>query len=216
MRAKAGDCIELFNGRGALARTRITSVTRRSADFELTNFQQLSKPNRPSLILASACPKGDRLTSLIEKATELGVDQFVPLETERTVVRPQSSKWDRLFQTMIGACKQSGRHFIMKIAPPTTWNELLTEQFPEGKFIVAHPGNGSISIPALLEKKEACKAGFPTVVCIGPEGGFSEDEIAFGKKTVANFTLCSLGMNILRVETAAVLLSGILLTHSTF
>ena len=59
-----------------------------------------------ALVLGVACPKGDRLKWLVEKATEMGVSELIPLQCERSVVEPRETKLARLEQTVLAACKQ--------------------------------------------------------------------------------------------------------------
>ncbi len=140
-------------------------------------------------------PKGERIDWLIEKATELGGARFVPLRTERSSVEPRASKLDRLRGTVIEACKQCGRNRLMEIEPVTSWAEWLASPARTDHAFLAHPGGppferwGKHAIPATA------------LVAIGPEGGFTDREVAQGRD--AGFGVIGLGSFRLRIETAA-------------
>lgn len=207
LRGKPGDAVELFNGAGGVAQAEATSCSRKSVDLKVLSHEQEEPKKSSRLILAAACPKGDRLTGLIEKATEIGVDEFIPLITERTVVKPSKGKQDRLQQTVISACKQSGRNFLMSIHEPTSWQDLLAGEFSESIFAIAHPGERS-----LFESFQTVNWNDdPTIVgCIGPEGGYSDEETELAAQTIKQICIGNLGPHIMRVETAGVVLAGLI------
>jgi 16S rRNA (uracil1498-N3)-methyltransferase len=146
----------------------------------------------PELTVAVAPPKGDRLDWLVAKATEVGIDRIVLLEAERSVVRLQPERaerrLDRLHRIAAEAAMQSRRVWLPSIDGPEPAGEWLA------RGVVAEPGGRQLS------------AGDTTVV-IGPEGGWSERELAGAADTV------SLGPTVLRVETAAVVAATMLVTN---
>ena len=137
--------------------------------------------------------KGIAYVGWWKKITELGVTRLIPLLTKRSVVDPREGKLEKLRQTVIGACKQSGRSHLLEIDPPQAFNEVI-QRFPNYQRQMLHP-HGSTE-PATLGKLEG------QLTLIGPEGGFTDDECLAA--TSAGFSRLSLGHLILRTETAAI------------
>ena len=196
-RAKIGDRLGLFNGDGDEALAEIVRIRKRSAELHIVETWTIPAEPR-ELTLATALPKGDRAKWLIEKATELGVTRLIPLRTQRSVVEPGEPKMDKLEQTVITACKQCGRSRLMPISPLTPFGDLLRWQAPEF-CLIAHP-NAPQSVSQALSQTAALARS--TLMLIGPEGGFTDDEFSSGVASGA--TPVSLGPLILRIETAAI------------
>jgi 16S rRNA (uracil1498-N3)-methyltransferase len=150
------------------------------------------------LVVGSALPKGDRADFLVEKLTELGVTRFVPLVTARAVVQPKASVVEKFSRAVIEASKQCGRNRLMVIDPPQKWEEFVARaDLPAARFVL-HTEPGA----ARLEAVGAC------AVAVGPEGGFTSEEI--DAATATGWRPASLGSRILRVETAALAAAAIL------
>ncbi len=159
-----------------------------------------SSPLLPfSINLYQCIPKGNRMDLIVRQATELGVQRIVPLVSERTVKRPEektglekrTARWNRIAKE---ALQQSGARFTPLIENPGLLNAL--EQREHGCDLFFRPDMVGKSLHQLL-------ADTPRVVnlLIGPEGGFSEKEIAY--ILGLGFSAASLGETVLRVETAA-------------
>jgi 16S rRNA (uracil1498-N3)-methyltransferase len=154
--------------------------------------------------LAVAPPKGDRFRWLVEKATELGVAKLIPLLTRRTVVDPRDSKLDKLRQTVIGACKQSGRSRLMELTEPLKFDALLAAgNDAMHQSILLHPSGDPLFLGAATER------GANLTLLIGPEGGFAEDEVEAAIE--AGVHTAALGRTILRTETAAIAAAAVAL-----
>jgi 16S rRNA (uracil1498-N3)-methyltransferase len=159
---------------------------------------------RVQVTLATAVPKVDRMRWLVEKATELGVERLIPLQTSRSVVAPGAVKLDKLRQAVIEACKQSGRNRLMTVDSLTSWKQFVAEVMPAQATLVADRGGlplPSLELPALPKT--------PVLLVIGPEGGLSPAEIH--EAVEAGARTVSLGTNILRIETAALALAAVFL-----
>ena len=200
LRHETGDQVELFDGRGLAAVCQISAIRKRDVDLEILSSRRDPLP-AISLTLATGVPKGDRFEWLIEKATELGVSRVIPLTTSRSVVDPRSSKLDKLRQTVITACKQSGQNHLMQISAVTSWSDFLNN-CAGANLLIAHPGGAEQSLTDMSAAGPTCSI----VAAIGPEGGFSDEEVALamahGAKTIR------LGSRILRIETAALALAA--------
>jgi 16S rRNA (uracil1498-N3)-methyltransferase len=188
--------VEVFDGQGWAARAAVTAVGKAWVDLSVLGELHSDRAAACRLTLATAVPKGERFDWLVEKATELGVERLVPIVTERSVVDPRAAKLDRLRRVVIEASKQCGRNRLMVLEKPVAWAlwlELASQVSPR---LVAHPGG----LPPRAWTK--VRRGGEVVLAIGPEGGFTPDEIAAARG--AGWEVASLGATLLRIETAAV------------
>jgi 16S rRNA (uracil1498-N3)-methyltransferase len=192
-----GALVEVFDGQGWAAHAEVMAVGKEWVDLAVRGELHTDREAACRLTLATAVPKGERFDWLVEKATELGVDRLVPLVTERSVVDPRAAKLERLRRLVIEASKQCGRNRLMALEQPTAWSDWLMEPLPSpaAPRLVAHPGG----VPARQWTK--ARRGGEAALAIGPEGGFTDDEIATARE--AGWEIVSLGATILRVETAA-------------
>jgi 16S rRNA (uracil1498-N3)-methyltransferase len=187
-----GDRVTLFNGDGHDYPCAVIGIGKRTVALTVLAPVTVERELGAPLVVASALPKGDRADFLIEKLTELGVTQFVPLVTARAVVQPKSSVVEKFTRAVIEASKQCGRNRLMTIDPPQTWTEFVARTDLPATRLVLHTG------PDLAR---------PTVtggcaVAVGPEGGFTPEEIA--QATDSDWTAAGLGPRVLRVQTAAI------------
>ncbi len=205
LRIQPGTEVELYDGRGGIVRGEVEQLDSRRVSIRI-----LSRTSRPDtdipLTLLQAMLKGKKMEFLIQKATELGVHTFVPLTTryceKQTGSERQNVRWQRI---MLEACKQCGRPVPMQIAPP-----ILLEQLP--------PGDGSNRIMPWEDEPTRPLAPVlvrdhrPTLLLIGPEGGFHPDEVSMAREQ--GFSTISLGPRILRAETAALAAVSIIQYHN--
>lgn len=152
-----------------------------------------------AVTLAIAPPKGGRMEIAIEKTVECGIGRIIPLETSRSVVKKldDSSRTDRWRRVARSAVAQAGRFYLTEIAPVMTLSEAL-EDAAGGSILLAHPALTSRSVPSVLDGSDADRV----TIFVGPEGGFTDEELAEGEKVGA--VPVSLGPTRLRTETAAI------------
>jgi 16S rRNA (uracil1498-N3)-methyltransferase len=202
LRASPGSVVELFDGRGLIASAEVVAVRKRDAELRIVDSRREAPPVR-EIVLGTAVPKGDRFDWLIEKATELNVTKIVPLTTARSVVDPRDSKLDKLRQTVVTACKQCGRNYLLELSAVTSWNDFVQNEFRTRTAFLAHPGGLSSDC---LSEPDSDLARVSVVLAVGPEGGFTDDEVALA--VAAGARTLSLGPLILRIETAALALAA--------
>lgn len=200
LRLKAGDAIDLFDGQGRYAHAIITSTTRRDLTAEFENVELQATPANSRLTVAAAIPKGDRLKWLVEKLAELGVETFIPLLAERSVVKPGTSKLNKLDATVIAAAKQSRNYRLMDIKEPARLESVLNDHI-ESRILIAHPGT-ELSSAVHADPEQ------PSLLLVGPEGGFTEEEVRDVVRCGGQ--LMSWPGSILRIETAAIVFSALL------
>ncbi|MBM4068631.1 MAG: 16S rRNA (uracil(1498)-N(3))-methyltransferase [Planctomycetes bacterium] len=202
-RLRLGDPLFLFNGDGQEFPARVVKIE--SGQVALEVFEP-ARPDRElpfSLTVACPPPKGDRIQFLVEKLTELGVTRYVPLSTQRRQPHPRELRPDKLHRQVIEASKQCGRNVLMKIDALASWEDFCRRGSLAGLKMLAHPGG----LP-LADLQPGVPAARDIALAIGPEGGFSEEEIATAR--TAGWQLVDLGPRILRVETAAIVLAGVI------
>jgi len=196
-----GAAITIFDGRGGIARCEIESLIPREKTFAAVVIRrETARPNRPAVHLICALPKGDRVATLLSMATQLGMSSFAPLVSERTVVKPRRAVLERWRRIAIEACKQSRNPWLPEFRSPVRFADLASagEMSGGSPMFLAHPGGEAIG-DALRDLDPAV----PRTFLIGPEGGFSENEIdALGRANAVRTV--DLGPRLLRIETAAV------------
>ncbi len=207
MRKTVGERVELFDGRGRFALAQIVTLSKKTVDLKILASSETPAP-AGEVILATAVPKGERFRWLVEKAVELGVDRLIPLVTSRSVVKPGEGKREKMEQAIIEACKQCRRNHLMKLDDPQPWTAFWEGQITQNEnrvLLLAHPTGGSL--------REVFPSTFPQrlILLLGPEGGFSEEEVAQAK--TAGAKTVGLGTNILRIETAAIALAAYAAFH---
>jgi len=201
LRVKPGSAVYLFNGDGAEYPATVVEIGKRSVTMDVGRPETPVRELSFSLEVAAPLPKGDRGDFLIEKLTELGVGRFVPLRTRRSVVHPRT---DRLERAVIEASKQCGRNVLMEIAPVTDWESYCVPAAPDALRLVAHTGTTELTMTTVAAGALIARAR--VMVAVGPEGGFTGDEVDCARG--AGWTVVRLGPRILRVETAAVALAA--------
>jgi 16S rRNA (uracil1498-N3)-methyltransferase len=201
-RLRSGDTVCLFNGDGRQYPARIEEVGKRAVALEVFAVETPARELPFRLKVAAPLPRGDRAQFLLEKLTELGVTAFVPLHTARSVVHTREAKLDKLQRHVIEASKQCGRNVLLEVRPMVDWSEFCRSADLPARRILGHPGGDS-------KRGDMENApGTDTVVAVGPEGGFTDEEVALASG--AGWRLLDLGPRILRVETAAITLAVLL------
>jgi 16S rRNA (uracil1498-N3)-methyltransferase len=201
LRAREGDTVEAFDGAGTIGAGTIERVHKRACTVRIKYVEATSFESTCRLTLAVAVPRSHRQSYLIEKCTELGTDAFVPLLTERGTARPDADALPKWTRRAIEACKQSERAWVPRMEAPQALGALLAD---EDRFVaraIAVTCEFEATLPVLRWLDQTNPSG-PTLILVGPEGGWSEGEIALARE--AALTPVSLGPTILRTETAAV------------
>ncbi len=202
LRMGVGDAVTLFDDFGIEADGIIRAATARSLVVEIARQWTAARDKMPALTLAVAPPKGNRADWLVEKCAELGVGSLVWLTTQRGEQVPGPGKYARWRRKAVEAAKQSGRSSVMAIEVSTPIAEVLADR--QGAAVwFGDPADG---VPTL----SACLAGVSgrsgaearSVIMVGPEGGFTPEEIEAIRR--AHGRPFRLSDAILRIETAAI------------
>lgn len=192
-RVRPGDAVVLFNGDGLEYPARVEMAGKRQVVLQVLGCERPARELPHRLVTAAPIPRGDRGQMLIEKLTELGATDFIPLRTQRSVIEPRESRLDKLQRYAIEACKQCGRNRLLRVHPLVAWEDLLVADGWPHLRRLAHVG-GLTVMPENLGPP--CEQ----LLAVGPEGGFTEEEVA--QAQAAGWEVVGLGPRILRVETA--------------
>ena len=204
LRMKAGDRFILMDGRGSRFQAVIESASSKGVRAVLEKPLPKPPPSPVHITLCQALTKSRAMDYLLQKTSELGVDRVVPFYSERTTVR---YKKERLVNKMrhwreiaISAAKQCGRGIPTQIEPPSSFRELMERWRGEVALkVVLWEEEGAKDLKGLLKLSPSADN---FVGMIGPEGGFTEEEINIARNS--GFIVASLGHRILRADTAAI------------
>jgi len=201
LRLKKDDEVHLFDGRGKEASGILLIVTAQKATVEIHNVKQFEQ-KKPLILLACALPKKSKFEMIIEKATELGVDEIFPLKTDRTEIKLTDSrqiKKQQRYQTIaINASKQSKRTIVPLIHPITNFSSALDHLTQVSTAIIPSLNEHTENLLSAFKKFKSPKA---VSFLIGPEGDFTPEEYAQARDK--GCVPVTLGTTILKVETAA-------------
>lgn len=201
--------LTLFDGRGTEAAAEVVSATRRDVQCQILKKTVHVRPNRASLTVFASPAKADRSKWMVEKLTELGVDRLVLLNTQRTIVNPSDTKVDKLRANVVAACKQCRRPFLMELLPLQSFETVVEEisQQPSQHFTFL----AQIHVESANGEPVSFTGDQSLQLLIGPEGGFTDNEVQSALEVGA--VPISWPSTILRIETAAIVFSSLLLSR---
>lgn len=194
LRYRKGDQIQIVDGQGGWFDCKIVQITDSSLKAEVQNTKIIEAP-LPEIVLAMGLiKKRDRLEFAVEKSVELGVSEIALFRSRHTV--KENVRMDRLENTVLSAMKQSLRARLPEVSVLDSLDEVM-DRYSEYHILIAHEKEDSqVGIDYSLKSNDKL------LLLVGPEGGFSDEEIKFAKKRGAE--IISLGKYRLRAETAAI------------
>ncbi|MBI5632734.1 MAG: 16S rRNA (uracil(1498)-N(3))-methyltransferase [Nitrospirae bacterium] len=195
LRCKIHDPLIVTDSTGTAYSAQISAITKKLAAIEILEPFNQDNESPLDIVLVQGLLKGEKMDLVIQKATELGVKEIAPVVTERSQVREtrKLQRWQKIAEE---ASRQCGRNMIPLIHEPAAYEAALAGQDRGRGIICWEKGQAPFSAAA-----DAFKGEKKIVLCIGPEGGFSEKEVKTAKG--CGLTIASLGRRILRAETAA-------------
>ena len=199
LRINKNEIIGITDGSGVLIKAKLINRDKNHCLFKILDIIKNYHKRKYFLHIAIAPTKNiDRFEFFVEKAVELGIDRITPLYTART--ERKRVKIERLEKIAIAAMKQSKNTFKPQIDPLTEFKNFVnSQQLPENKFIALCQ-----STKTLFEQINTNTNNF--LVIIGPEGGFTDEEIKFSLSK--NITPIRLSSNTLRTETAGIFVAS--------
>lgn len=210
LRLSVGETILLSDGLRLRYRTEVTAISRQTLEGRIIEI--ITRPPRraPTLALGQALLKGDRMDWAIQKATELGVETIIPVQSQRSIVQlkaervtTQTARWQRI---VFDAAQQSEQWEVPTVASPLalSFHDLLRSHHSVTLILVERrTGATSLSTFSLPTSPEGS-----ILVLVGPEGGWAEEEVLEAMKQ--GCIPVTLGNRILRAETAATVAIGLL------
>ncbi len=209
-RCQVGEVIEVIDGQGGFYSVRIDVIERDRATGVIMARMPERGESEVDLTLACALIKGDRFDATVEKGTEIGVRAIIPFRCKRSVVRDATEaklkRWRRIAQA---AAKQSGRSRIPDVMPPADFDaELVTQGSQDSLRLMAVARTDMPSLRQAIGGAFGAAEG--VTLFIGPEGGFDPEEEAQARGAGVRAFAWG-GDHILRVDTAAVTLSALVL-----
>ena len=200
LRMAVGDEITVCTPSGREYLCRLTRIRDDACEAEILSTREAAGEPPTAIKLYVAYPKGDKLETVVQKATELGAISLTPFTSSFVVRKPRPEKipaeTERLNRIAAEAAKQCRRGVIPTVTPPLSFDGMLAEAKTADLALFCYEGEGTAPLPAVLPD-----AAPKTVsVVIGSEGGFSEEEASEAKR--AGLSLVGLGKRILRCETA--------------
>lgn len=200
MRSRVGDKICLFNGDGNFYFAEIKNIAKKQADVYVSHKEPSKNEPKGSLTLFQALAKGDKMSLVMQKITELGATHMCLFESDFCDVKSNTHKQERLDSISISAAKQCGRATIVESSGIYQLKDVANMIKDYDAFYVAYENeDGHTLIDSLRDSKNKLKN---VAIMIGAEGGFSEKEINLLKTSGAD--IVSLGNRILRTETASI------------
>ena len=205
LRLQPGDALTLFDGRGGQWSAEVLAMDRKSVSARVLRHQPVDCELARPVTLALGMPANERMDSLVEKATELGVARIVPLVCERSVLRVAGDRAERKaahWQAIaVSACEQSGRNRVPVVAAPQALKDWLAQDAAEA----APRLRGMLSFAAHARPLRALLGGaadgaLPLTLLSGPEVGLSDAEAALAERQ--GFLPINLGTRVLRADTA--------------
>jgi 16S rRNA (uracil1498-N3)-methyltransferase len=204
LRKKKGDQLHLTDGKGFLLLTTIADDHKKRCRVTVLNEQLIPQTGRKTSIAISLLKNASRFEWFLEKATELGITEIIPLICDRT--EKQHFRYDRMQNILVSAMLQSQQAWLPVLHQPVGFGQLLKQEdvIDNTQKFIAHCMPGSKQPLAAL-----VNASLPSqIILIGPEGDFTNEEVSFA--TQHYFIPVTLGDTRLRTETAGMVAAVLL------
>ncbi|NTW83078.1 MAG: 16S rRNA (uracil(1498)-N(3))-methyltransferase [Chlorobiaceae bacterium] len=197
LRKQTGEKILVTDGNGLRCEVIITAVGKKSLEGEIVEHSLVEKSDTEVVVALSMLKSPQRFDFFLEKATELGISEIIPMVTRRTVSLPSNEKIEgkisRWKNIILSAARQSKRYYLPGLHVPKPFSTVV---HLEGYDVRLIPYEGSAKPPVFAS------SGNKILILIGPEGGFAAGEVEESKDE--GFLEISLGKTTLRAETAAI------------
>lgn len=204
LRLTPGATIRIIDGQGNVYTAEVLDIgTNRKPSEARILTHEFQASVLPSLTLFQGLPKSDKMELILQKVTEIGVTQVVPIDSEHALQKPSQNRYQRWHRVVISATKQCKRTWLPKLCEPQTFEASLTQLDKFSLRLILNPHLTQEPRPQHIKTvlREVLQ---PTSIAlfVGPEGGFSNQEVTAAIKN--GCISATLGTNILRTETAAI------------
>jgi len=199
LRMKTGETLHLTDGKGGLCKAIITNEHKRNCEVNIVESTIQEHKGRKISLGISLLKNANRLEWFLEKATELGITEIIPLLCQRS--EKQQFRFDRMNQILISAMLQSQQTWLPILQQPTKLEEVINSSIHSQKLI-AHCEEGT------KQSINELKIANDVQILVGPEGDFSPTEIDLALQK--GYSPTSLGSTRLRTETAGIVAATLL------
>lgn len=205
LRLSEGEKIVLNDCKGTEYLGEISNVSKTEVLVKILEKLEINNESSIEIYLFQGLPKAQKMDLIVQKGTELGVKEFIPVITDRVDVKLKGDfkKLDRLNRIALEAAKQSKRSIIPTVVEPISFDDALSKCETMDLFLVPYENAENLGIKGVisrLREEETLNEIKKIGIMVGPEGGFEENEIDRLKNEGAN--IITLGSRILRTETA--------------
>ena len=198
MRARVGEEIELFNGTINSCVAKVCQLNKNNATVSVEQIIQSQNEPQIKVTLFQAVCKGEKLSLITQKITELGATDLVVFYSQFTDIKDKTTKLDKLDKVCISACKQCRRNTLLNISNLLSFDQMVEKAKNLQKTFVAYENAEGKTLLNQIINSNLTDIG----IIIGAEGGFSENEIQILEQN--GIEIVSLGKRILRTETASI------------
>lgn len=208
MRSKPGDKLIVSDGHSRVALAEIVSIEPQEVTADIIEHMEQAGEPWLQVTVAQSLPKGDKMEIVIQKCTEIGAVSFLPFLSERTVVQydgkkeeKRTARWRKIAKE---AAEQAHRSKIPAIEAPLSWREMLSALSEYDLVCLCYEKEQGQQLRDVLKPfADQLEPGqsYSVAVIVGPEGGFSENEVS--EAEAAGAVSVGLGRRVLRTETAA-------------
>ena len=199
LRARAGQQLTLFDGCGGEYDALILQIERGGVRVRIDAHRAIERESPLRVLLLQALARGERMDIIVQKATELGVTAIVAWPGQRSVVRLQGDalarRCDHWRAVATSACEQCGRNRVPTLSAVADLAAACAQSDTGSVRLLLAP-EGHRTLPSIVRGAPVTSIS----LAVGPEGGFSDDELALAARQ--GFQACRLGPRVLRAETA--------------
>jgi 16S rRNA (uracil1498-N3)-methyltransferase len=208
-RITPGETVELTDGAGQLARCVVVAASKQGLTCEVQERVDVPEP-RPRVVVAQAIPKGDRGETAVETLTEVGVDEILPWQAQRCMVRWTGERGDKALRRWRSTAREAGKQ------ARRAWLPVVGDAVPTAA-LAARVGAAALAVVLHEEATEPLGTLEPPadgdiLLVVGPEGGVAPEEL--DQLTAAGAVAVRLGPTVLRTSTAGTVAAGVVLAKT--
>ncbi|CEP79493.1 16S rRNA (uracil(1498)-N(3))-methyltransferase [Paraclostridium sordellii] len=209
LRCRVGEELEICDNDNNEYICEITNIDKSEVQLNIIDKVDIKRESDLKIKVYQGLPKGPKMEIILQKLTEVGVDEIILVQTKRTVVKVEDKKEDKKIERweriIYEAAKQSKRGKIPKLKGILSFKEALSDMYKNDLNIAPYENERTKSIKQAIKGQDINNIG----IFVGPEGGFEDTEI----KAIEDIggQAVSLGPRILRTETASLVASSIVL-----
>ncbi|RJR07187.1 16S rRNA (uracil(1498)-N(3))-methyltransferase [Candidatus Parcubacteria bacterium] len=202
LRCKKGDAISVIDGKGKAYEAEVAEIAKKHVFINIVRETALDTESPLNLILCQGILKGEKMDLVIQKTAELGIKEIIPLITERCIVKEtrKVKRWQKIAEE---AAEQCGRTVIPTIHEPVEFRLLFTVHCSQQMNGFIFWEEGGLSLKDAILKLAIHPSAYPPIyLFVGPEGGFTAEEVKLSEEH--GLIRTTLGKRVLRAETAAI------------